>query len=155
MSSKFKIGIRLLLVVIAGLPLACKAKPGAAGQSATETSTPVLGQTPEQKVLDRFLGNWSWEVTTYSPGSSPEEKHATGRSSYARVLGGNFVEEMGEDSEGGSSLVLYIPTTNACNATGSGCFFRSMAVPMLRSRASGMRRPAPSSGLLQTPKGSS
>lgn len=61
----------------------------------------------EQKVLDRFLGDWSWEVTTYSPGSSPEEQHSTGRSSYARVLGGRFVEETGEDSEEGLSLVLY------------------------------------------------
>ena len=60
-----------------------------------------------QQVLDRFLGNWTWEATTYGAGPRPEEKHISGRSSFARVLGGDFIEETGEDSETGFSLVMY------------------------------------------------
>jgi hypothetical protein len=74
-------------------------------QSATDTSTPVLGQTPEQKVLDQLLGTWSEETTEFKAKWISEEKHTIGVSSYARILGGRFVRETWEDTEKKSSAL--------------------------------------------------
>lgn len=107
MSEKAKTGIAVLLVVLAGFPLACKPSQENSGQAATETDAPVPAQTPEQKVLDQFLGNWNCETTEFKSRWTPEEKHNTATYSVTRILGGKFNQQVGEDAEKNASLVLY------------------------------------------------
>ena len=76
-------------------------------QPAPEISSPVLGQTPEQKVLDRLLGTWSQEATLFKAKWTPEEKHTTGTFTVTRILGGAFVQSTGRDSENNSVINLW------------------------------------------------
>lgn len=82
---------------------------GNVATTSAAVAQPPMDAAEAQMVLDQLLGTWcwNWEVTVYPMGSSPEDKHATGRSSCTRVLRGSFVQETTEDSEGNSSLVLY------------------------------------------------
>lgn len=80
-----------------------KANAGTASAALTESAT----DSAQQKVLDRFIGNWSCQTTIFKTEGNPEEKHQTGTLSYTRILGGNFVQEKGEDSGGNTSLRLY------------------------------------------------
>ncbi len=60
MNKKVKVGIIMLLAAaLTGLPSACKPTQGISSQPTTESRAQILGQTPEQKVLDRLVGNWS------------------------------------------------------------------------------------------------
>jgi prepilin-type processing-associated H-X9-DG protein len=76
-------------------------------QPAVESSAPVLGQTAEQRVLDRLLGTWSQETIAFKAKWTPEEKHTTGTYSVTRILGGKFVRLAGEDLEKKSIMNLY------------------------------------------------
>ncbi len=95
MCHKVKNGIAVLaFAVLAGLPLACRPPQADPTPLTTEGSTQAPGQTPGQKVLDRFLGTWDWEATIRTPGANPEESRETGRTSITRVLGGRYIQEM-------------------------------------------------------------
>lgn len=57
-----KVKARSLMLAVAmlmGSPMACKPTQGISSQPTTESRGQILGQTPEQKVLDRLVGNWS------------------------------------------------------------------------------------------------
>jgi hypothetical protein len=106
MSDKAKIAVVLLTVLLVGFLLASKQVRADPAPSATGSGAPILGQAPEQEVLDRFIGNWGFQATITTEGN-PKEKHQTGTISYTRVLGGRFVQERGEDSERYTTLLLY------------------------------------------------
>ena len=106
MRDKAKIAVVLLTVLLVVLPLACKPIQRDPNQLTTGSNAPVLGQTPEQKVLDQFLGTWSMEATAFKAKGTPVEKHTTGTYSVTRILGGRFNQQTGEDSEGNSMIAL-------------------------------------------------
>ena len=73
------------------------AEPAAAGQSAARSP---------QEVLDQFLGTWDCDATLYEGPNASGRSIAT-RSTFARVLGGRFVQENSRDSENNASITLY------------------------------------------------
>jgi hypothetical protein len=66
----------------------------------------ATARSPEQKVLDRLLGTWSHETTILKEDGTSEAKPRTSRYTCARVLGGQFVQEIHEDGEN-THLMLY------------------------------------------------
>jgi hypothetical protein len=73
--------------------------------SAAEQKTKPV--SPEQKVLDQFLGDWRQSFTIFKTQWTPKEKRGTGTFSTTRILGGQFVQEAGEKADGNSHLTLY------------------------------------------------
>jgi|GEM_PF-2266935 len=73
------------------------AEPAAPGQSAARSP---------QEVLDQFIGTWDCDATLYEGPNASGRSIAT-RSTFARVLGGRFVQENGRDSENNASITLY------------------------------------------------
>src|SRR5438552_2523693 len=63
--------------------------------------------SPEQKVLDRFLGTWRVTYTIAKAEWNPEEKKGTADDTYTRILAGSFVQCKGEQSDKASNLVMY------------------------------------------------
>lgn len=95
MKNKARILAVLLLMILGALTSARAGEPASPGQSA------------EQKVLDRLLGTWSQEETTFKAKWTPEEKHATGVYTFTRILDGKYVQQSGQNSEKNCWLVLY------------------------------------------------
>src|SRR4051794_35705017 len=62
--------------------------------------------TPEQKVLDRWLGNWKAEYRFPKAEWTPEERRGTADFTYSRILGGQFVQEKAEHADKSSSMLL-------------------------------------------------
>ena len=65
------------------------------------------GLSSEQKVLDRFLGDWQQTFTIFEAEWTPNENRGTGTFSSTRILGGQFVQETGKKADGDSHLTLY------------------------------------------------
>ena len=97
-------GTAALAVILTAALWGCKPSQEKPSHPTTENSALLLGQTTEQKVLDRFLGDWSCKTIRYTPGANPEEKHLTGKVSYVRILNGRFVQETGADSDGNNMI---------------------------------------------------
>lgn len=76
-------------------------------EPAADYGPPSDGQSPEQKILDQLLGNWSQEAILFPAVWTPEEKHISGTYAFVRILGGTFVQQTGVDSNGDSYLILY------------------------------------------------
>jgi hypothetical protein len=59
--------------------------------------------SPEDKVLNRFLGTWrsTYKVVT------PEERRGTAEVTFARVLGGKFVQERAQHSDKTTDMTMY------------------------------------------------
>jgi len=62
--------------------------------------------TPEQKVLDKWLGNWRTSYKVPKAEWTPEEKTGTAVLTDTRVVGGQFVQEKGEHSDKTSSILM-------------------------------------------------
>jgi hypothetical protein len=77
---------------------------GAAG-AARAADPPVL--SPEQQVLDRFLGSWRTTYKVPKAEWTPEEKTGAADLTYSRVLGGQFVQERAEHADKTAGLVMY------------------------------------------------
>ena len=80
-------------------------------QKASAGTTPAAAEQPAarspEQVLDQFLGTWKWQATLFKTKVNPEEKQLTGTLSYTRILGGHFVQELGEGSDNTTALRLY------------------------------------------------
>jgi len=63
-------------------------------------------RSAEQKVLDRMLGTWRSDATTFKSEWNSETTQRTSRFACARVLGGHFVQEIHEDAEN-THLMFY------------------------------------------------
>lgn len=65
--------------------------------------------SPEQKVLDRSVGNWRATYKVSKAEWTPEERLGTAEISTSRVVGGRFVQEKSEHSDktSGSTIVTY------------------------------------------------
>ena len=63
--------------------------------------------SPEQKVLDGFVGTWRTTYELPKAEWTPEEKTGTADLTYARALGGRFVQEQGEHADKSTVLVMY------------------------------------------------
>jgi hypothetical protein len=62
--------------------------------------------TPEQKVLDKWLGSWRSNYKLPKAEWTPEEKIGTAKLTCARVVGGQFVQEKAEHSDNTSSVLM-------------------------------------------------
>jgi hypothetical protein len=118
MSAKIRIGIVLMATALLALPLACTQKQQSSGEPVTDVAAadkpaqaaapaagPSTPRTPDQ-VLDQLLGTWDCEATVYE-GPDARERHLTTRSTFARVLGGKFLQETNQDSDNNSGMTLY------------------------------------------------
>lgn len=81
--------VGLLAVLCFSLPL-----PAADAQRAS----------PEQNVLNRFLGTWRTEYTLQKAEWTPVEKTGAADLTYSRVLGDQFVQEDGKDADESTAL---------------------------------------------------
>ena len=89
---------RFLLYTIAAVSLFCT---GTQSQAAD-----AVDASPEQKVLDRALGNWL-QTNTFSKAKwTPKQTQGTGTASCTRILGGRFVELKLKLSDGSRLLIL-------------------------------------------------
>jgi hypothetical protein len=61
---------------------------------------------PEQKVLDRWVGNWKTTYKVPKAEWTPEERTGTAELTSSRVLGGKFVQEKSEHSDKTSSVLM-------------------------------------------------
>ncbi len=94
----------LLLAVLAAMPPACKpngSQPPTAAPPEAVIPSPITGQA----VLDQLLGEWTYECVSKA-GNGPESR-TTGRASYARILGGGFLQEAGEGADNSHGLRLF------------------------------------------------
>lgn len=96
MSNKAKIGIVVLVVVLAGLPLACKAKQEIAGQSAPNYGSPVEMSPEQRQRLDLMKSKGQKATLTVFP---------------VRIRGNE------EDAETASTLARMINDAGLCTAT--------------------------------------
>jgi hypothetical protein len=62
--------------------------------------------SPEQKVLDRWLGTWSVSSTLHKSAWTPEERSLTAKLTSSRAVGGRFVEQQVENSDATSALKM-------------------------------------------------
>jgi Protein of unknown function (DUF1579) len=76
-----------------------------AAASATRSADPPAA-TPEQKVLDKWLGSWRTSYKLPKAEWTPEEKKGTAELTDSRVVGGQFVQEKGEHSDKTSSILM-------------------------------------------------
>jgi hypothetical protein len=72
----------------------------------TVRSSDAPAATPEQKVLDRFLGSWRSSLVRKVEGN-PEEYKGTINFTYTRVLGAQFVQEKTELSDNTSGMAMF------------------------------------------------
>lgn len=63
--------------------------------------------SPEQKVLDKWLGRWRTTYKTPKAEWTPEEKAGTADVTNVRVIGGRFLQEAAEHSDKTSATSLY------------------------------------------------
>ena len=63
--------------------------------------------SPEQKVLDRFVGTWRTTYTVSKTEWTPEAKVGSATISFGRVLGGAYLQEKSEHSDKSSSLTMW------------------------------------------------
>src|SRR5262245_32731913 len=84
---------------------------GAANGSAVE---PPSVDSPEQMVLDRWLGAWQSDFTYRKSVWNPEEKSNTAKITSRRVLGNRYVEENSGEFDGMSTrlMLTYDPYRN-------------------------------------------
>ena len=69
-------------------------------------STEPPNVSPEQQVLDQFLGTWHTTYKTKAEGT-PGETVGAADLTYRRTLGGQFVQEQGEHADKSSGLAMY------------------------------------------------
>jgi hypothetical protein len=86
---------RLLVLVFALLTIA---------PAAHSAETPA--DSPEQKVLDKWLGNWKATYKIPAADWNPVEKTVTAEVATTRVVGGRFVQELSEHSDKSSGMVM-------------------------------------------------
>lgn len=79
---------------------------GNAGAASAGVAKPSQSDSGKE-ILDRFLGNWGYEATHFKSKSTSEEKKLTGILSTTRILGGRFVQELGQGSDNGTGLRLF------------------------------------------------
>jgi len=91
--------ILVSVIVVAIVAMAAVAAEDAATTKPAERSA-------EQKVLDRFLGNWQGTKTVHKTKWNPKEFRQTDTSSRVRILGGHFIQNKSEASDGTTSLAL-------------------------------------------------
>ena len=72
----------------------------------TVRSSDAPAVTPEQKVLDRFVGSWRCSFVRRAEGN-PEEYKGTIDITCSRVLGGQFVQVKTELSDNTSGLAMF------------------------------------------------
>ena len=89
---------RFLLCTIAAMNLFCTGTPSRAAEAADAS--------PEQKVLDRELGNWHQTNTFFKAEWTPKQTQGTGTASGRRILNGRFVELKLTGSDGSRLLIL-------------------------------------------------
>jgi hypothetical protein len=87
-----------LLILAATVPLA-----GFIG-SARAADPPL--DSPEQKVLDRWIGAWRVDYKKLKSEWTPEEQQLTGELSVERIVGGRFVQETSTHSEGSAATKI-------------------------------------------------
>jgi hypothetical protein len=66
------------------------------GTAATNSADPP---SPEQKVLDKWLGSWRARYNVPKSEWTPEERTGTAELTASRVIGGQFVQENAEHSD--------------------------------------------------------
>jgi hypothetical protein len=76
------------------------------GLSAIVRSADPPLNSPEQKVLDRFLGSWRTNYKLLKAEWTPEEKQLTADYVTSRELGERFIQERSKHSDGGTGLSL-------------------------------------------------
>jgi hypothetical protein len=59
------------------------------------------------KELNRFVGHWEKSFTIYKSEWNPTEQARTGTHTCEWILNDRFVQEKGEDSDGGTYLTIY------------------------------------------------
>ena len=63
--------------------------------------------TPEQQVLNRLAGRWSYTVTTHKTEWTPAETEASGTYSSQWALGNRFVRENAERSDDSTHMAMH------------------------------------------------
>jgi hypothetical protein len=63
-------------------------------------------KSPEQAVLDRWVGSWRTIYTVAKTEWTPEEKRGTAELTTKRTIGGRFVQEFAEHSDKKSASVI-------------------------------------------------
>ena len=71
--------------------------------------------SPEQKVLDKWVGSWRTTYKYPKAEWTPEEKTGTSEHTTSRVIGGRFIQEKSEHSDktSGSLIVTYDAQKNS------------------------------------------
>jgi hypothetical protein len=62
--------------------------------------------SPEQKVLDKWVGQWKTTYTAPKAEWTPEERTGSADLSIRRAVGGRFVEEVGKHADGTEGRLL-------------------------------------------------
>jgi hypothetical protein len=62
--------------------------------------------SPEQQVLDRFLGNWKTTYTVPKAEWTPEARTGSATITFERVLGGAFLLERSEHADKSSGMIV-------------------------------------------------
>jgi hypothetical protein len=62
--------------------------------------------SPEQKVLDKWVGQWKTTYTVPKAEWTPEERTGSAELTVSRVLGGRFIQEEGRHADGSSGRLM-------------------------------------------------
>ena len=110
--------LRLLSSIVAALSVLSIAPSVCSAQGAAAS--------PEQKVLDQFVGKWDETYEVAKTDFTPEARKGTAKVDYRSVLGGKFVQQDAEHSDGASAMLMY--TYDEQESQYRGWWFSSMGL---------------------------
>jgi hypothetical protein len=67
----------------------------------------VSGRSPEDRVLDRFLGTWRTTYTVPKADLQPDAKTGAADMVFTRILGDQFIQEQGVHADRNTALAMY------------------------------------------------
>lgn len=82
--------------------------------------------SPEQKVLDQFVGKWDETYEVAKTDFTPEARKGTAKVDFRSVLGGKFVQQNAEHSDDASAMLMY--TYDEQESRYRGWWFSSMGL---------------------------
>jgi hypothetical protein len=84
----------LLVAIMFGIPTFC-----------LSVEAPI--KSPEQAILDRWVGSWRIAYTVPKAEWTPEEKRGTAEVTTKRAIGGKFLQEVAEHSDKKSTITIH------------------------------------------------